>query len=185
MNLRPDIVRCTIFFAPYKAGAYNADTNALASNATYKPLADSPAWLKFGDDISDTNVDVSETEGITTYIIVAGQRYPANVIDGTKMTKISFTTDALSRVIFELAFGADITVNTDFAQLSAKVNRLGWVKIQGYGSSDNNIFVADYFVAMKLQGGLSFVNELTKPKVQALQLYSTLNSGKLPTASGL
>lgn len=184
MNLRPDIVRCTIFFAPYKSGAYNSESNPLASSDTVKPAADNAAWLKLGDDISDTSIDPSSTESFETFIVVAGQRYLKKERTGTKRLNISFTTDALSKLIYEAVLGADITVNTDFAPLGGKVHREGWLKIQGYGSSDENLYVGDFWVALSHSGALTFVPDVTKPKLACKVLYSTLNSVKLPTASG-
>lgn len=187
MNFLNLILRSQAYFAPAVAGAYHVDTNPLASSSTYKPITDplSAAWLQLADEISDASIDPTATEAVKVYVNVGGQRLVKDVIDGTKELKFTFKANAVSRLAMEAAYGASITIDEDFIPISGKVNRKGWLKLQFTAQDNQVVNVMDAWVSLKLSSALSIGNDLVMPTFECTVLYSTLNSGILPEASGL
>lgn len=185
MNLLESIVRSTIRFAPYKAGTYNVSTNPLASNSTYKPLVESAAWLSLGDRCTGLNFDPTGSAQIEVKTIVGGQEFLKDIIEGMSDLKLSFTSDSLSRIVLEATFGADITIDADFALGAKPVNRKGWINITAYNHLNAVVLSTDIWINLSLASALEFGDNLVQPKFTGRRLWSTLNSGQGKSAGGL
>lgn len=168
-----------------KSHAYFAEEASGTCSATVKPAFDSGAFLSLGTVTKATQDPNSVSEKVPVYINVAGTQRLSHYVQKKKGLKFNFVTNQLNKKVFELAYGASITINENFTPLSGNTFKHGWLKCQRYGHGDELVTVFDGWVTLDLSSALEIADDLVMPGWDAELCYSTLNSGILPTASGL
>ena len=93
----------------------------------------------------------------------------------------TFTIQKMSSLMFELMFMTGPLTGSAAEQYNPNEGKevIGWLKIQQYDDDDNLLNTQDSWVYLAISGGTTFGEDIVQPKVQAIVLHSTLNTGQI------
>jgi hypothetical protein len=147
-----------------------------------KPGAEDPKWIDLG---IVNNLGISPESSVDEiYAPSPGTLELYDVIENKRKRVIKFDCEELSFLSFELAFNTK-ALTAAGGQYNPGAGKLvkGWLKIEQYDQSadadSDPVNVVDQYVHLKLDGDLKCDENHVKTTIQALSLYSTLNSGAL------
>jgi len=175
MNILDIVLGTKLYIAPEASGT---------ADRTNKPAYDSASWLEFGG-VTSASIDVTGTGEDPVFKPVDGVLQLYNVHDTKRTLTIDVELTDVSSKYLSQVFGASITVNTAFIPLSGRVNRRMWMKMEQMDDSNNSVILLELFTSAKVTEAMQAGEGVIRPKMRFTVIYSTLNVGNVPTASGL
>lgn len=183
MNVKRIVVGSQSKF--YREGLAITVPEAGIASASAKPGITDPLWL----DISPIKWSKKPTSKTEEFMTAQPGAYVAeDVITLSRGLTLSGKLEKQSNLAYELALAAKAaaavipnspTAGGQYNPLAASPVVKGWLHIQEYDQNNTLINTVDYWVALKASGETNNDDKAAETPIEAVVLFSTLNSGTL------
>ena len=176
METKPRIIGTHLRF--FREGTAFTVPEAGTASVSAKPGAEDTGWINFGR-VMNWNLD-TQVEEKQIWAPSPGSIELHDIIETKKVLGADWEVNDLSPLAIELMFktGPLSSSSTQYNPNEGGTVK-GWLKGQQYDHTNTLVNTFDKWIHLRINGPTQFGEDIVKPKMKAMTLYSILNTGAL------